>query len=88
MKSKTALIIHIDDELLAKLKMYSELHAMPIEDMIDHVLADFMSQPALDDVAQSGLAHGYQTMAKLNTQICHEFAACECEVDQLYHSLN
>ncbi len=81
MNSKTELLIHINNELLNKLQMYSDLYAMSVEDIVNYVLTDFVKKPVLDKTMQTNLARGYQTMAQINTQISSEFAICECEVD-------
>ncbi|KRL44495.1 hypothetical protein FD01_GL001070 [Lacticaseibacillus manihotivorans DSM 13343 = JCM 12514] len=46
--------------------------------MIDSILTDFLSR---EEQVEADLANGYQEMAALNTEICHEFIACENEAD-------
>ncbi|WP_461214631.1 antitoxin [Lacticaseibacillus sp. GG6-2] len=75
------LTVSMTEGLRAKLDSYCKTCVMDPSDVIDKVLADFLANR--EPEVQS-LVNGYREMATLNTEICHEFTACESEAyDQI-----
>lgn len=73
---ETSLTVHIDPALLDKVQLYCDMHATDPSTVVAALLDNFMTTKN-DEMMQ--LVHGYMEMASLNTQICHEFTACESE---------
>lgn len=75
------LTVSMTEGLRAKLDSYCKTCVTDPSDVIDTILADFLADR--EPEAQR-LANGYREMATLNTEICHEFIACENEAyDQI-----
>lgn len=68
--------VSMTDALRARLDSYCKTCVTDPSELIDSILSDFLAHQ--EEVEQS-LADGYQEMAELNTEICHEFVACENE---------
>ncbi|WP_390410313.1 antitoxin [Lacticaseibacillus jixiensis] len=68
--------VNMTEALRAKLDSYCRTCVTDPSDLIDTILAQFLDAQAQE--AES-LAAGYREMASLNTEICHEFTACESE---------
>ncbi len=75
------LTVSMTEGLRAKLDSYCKTCVMDPSDVIDTVLADFLADR---EPEVQRLVNGYREMATLNTEICHEFIACESEAyDQI-----
>lgn len=68
--------VSMTNALRARLDSYCKTCVTDPSELIDSILTDFLSR---EEQAEADLATGYQEMAALNTEICHDFIACENE---------
>ncbi|WP_407892770.1 hypothetical protein [Lacticaseibacillus sp. N501-2] len=68
--------VSMTEALRARLDSYCKTCVTDPSELIDSILADFLSR---EEQSEADLANGYQEMASLNQEICHEFVACENE---------
>lgn len=68
--------VSMTDALRARLDSYCKTCVTDPSELIDSILTDFLSR---EEQVEADLANGYQEMAALNTEICHDFVACENE---------
>ncbi|MCI1987396.1 MAG: hypothetical protein LKJ69_11865 [Lactobacillus sp.] len=70
------LTVSMTEGLRHKLDNYCKTCITDPSDLIDDVLTDYLAHK---EVEVASLVNGYREMAALNTEICHEFIACESE---------
>ena len=68
--------VSMTEALRARLDSYCKTCVTDPSELIDSILTDFLSR---EEQVEADLSTGYQEMAALNQQICHEFTACENE---------
>lgn len=70
------LSVQVDGNLSREVETYCDIYAVDTQAVIESALSEYMAQhqPMMRE-----LIEGYTEMASINSEICQEFSASECE---------
>lgn len=70
------LSVQVDGELSQEVETYCDVYSVDTQDVIETALSEYLEerQPLMQE-----LIEGYTEMASINSEICQEFSASECE---------
>ncbi|MFD1670570.1 hypothetical protein ACFQ5M_00500 [Agrilactobacillus yilanensis] len=70
------LSVQVDGNLSREVEAYCSMYAIDTQQVIESALSEYLEQhqPLMEE-----LIEGYTEMASINSEICQEFSASECE---------